>query len=115
MRYIAESSINKSRVKRLMLYEHEDGVYLFEYDILHDGPSTGDFWFENLKTAFETCRREYGVELDQWQEIPDPLEHCQHDWIEPVRIAGRAEGKPRWGRYEKLIDGEWVELNLDGE
>lgn len=115
MRYIAETKINSSRIKRLMIYEVEGGVYLFEYDILHDGPSKGDSWFENLEKALETCEREYGVEIEQWKAIPDPLEQCQQDWIEPVRIAGRSAGDPQWGHYEKLVDGVWIELNLHRE
>ncbi|MBD3278546.1 MAG: hypothetical protein GF388_09615 [Candidatus Aegiribacteria sp.] len=115
MRYTAQTKINNSRIKRLMIHECQGGVYLFEYVMLNDGPSAGYTWFENLQTAFANCKQEYGVENEDWETIPDPFEHCQQDWIEPVRIVGRSTGNPRWGRYEKLVDGEWTELNPDIE
>jgi hypothetical protein len=44
------------------------------------------------------------------------LEYCQQDWIEPVRVIGRNEGQPQWGRLEKLVDGRWQEIELvDGK
>jgi biofilm protein TabA len=113
MRYITNTKINNSKIKRLMIHDSEDGVYLFEYDSLDDGSSLGDHWFEDLKMAFESCSEDYGVDRDAWEEIPDPLEHCQQDWIEPVRVVGRQDGSPQWGRFEKLIEGEWVEFTID--
>ncbi len=94
-----------------MIHDCEDGVYLFEYEIIDDGPSSGDYWFEKLEMAFESCKENYGIDRDDWEPIPDPNEHCQQDWIEPVRVVGRSTGNPQWGRFERLVDGKWVELN----
>ncbi len=89
MRYIAKLKTNNSKIQRLMIHDSEDGVYLFEYDMIEDGPSLGDCWFESLEIAFESCKEDYGVDRNDWEQIPDPCEHCQQDWIEPVRVNKR--------------------------
>ena len=93
-----------------MIYESEDGVYLFGYDTESDSSSLWDEWYETVEDALESCKTEYNIENSDWQEIDDPLENCQHDWIEPVRIKGRDIGKPEWGKFEKLVDNEWIEM-----
>ena len=59
-------------VYKIMLYETEEGFYLYTYD---------------------------------------PLPFCQHDAFIPVRVKGRNVGKPEWGKFEVLQDGEWIEYN----
>jgi len=90
-----------------MLYDLEDGCYLFLYDQEKDSSSTHDYLQDSIATAKEMARLDFGVEENEWSEIPDPLPSCQHDWISPVRVTGRLEGKPKWGVYEVLQDGEW--------
>jgi hypothetical protein len=85
---------------------------LFLCTSLEDGFANGDEWYENLESAESVCRSEYGILDEDWQNIPDPLKHCQQDWIESVRVVGRDKGKPQWGRLEKLIDGEWKAIEL---
>ncbi len=109
MRLTANIKQQDSEVKRLMIYESEDGVYLFGYDKQFDSSAIWDNWFEKIEYAFEASQ-EYGIDKNDWNEIPDPLENCQHDWIEPVRVKGRENGKPEWGIYEKLINGQWQEI-----
>jgi biofilm protein TabA len=112
MRFIANTKTNNLKIKRLMIYDCEDGAYLFEYDILKDGPSLRDYCYEDLETAFKSCEEDYGVGRDDWKQIPEPHEDCQQDdWIEPVRVIGRKSGQPQWGRFEKLVNGRWVEIN----
>ena len=82
-----------------MVHDCRDGVYLFEFDIIDDGSSLGDYWFENLELAFESCKEDYGITRNEWKQIPDPLEHCQQDRIEPVRVVGRSTGNPQWGQF----------------
>ena len=41
--------------------------------------------------------------------LGDPPPGGQHDSFLPVRVKGRDAGKPEWGKYEILRDGEWVE------
>lgn len=110
MRLIAKIKQKDSDVKRLMIYESKDGVYLFGYDKECDSGSIWDYWFEKIEYAFEASK-DYDVNQNDWQEIPDPLENCQHDWIEPVRVKGRVNGNPEWGKLEKLVNNEWIEIS----
>ncbi len=93
-----------------MIYDSEDGVYLFGYDKEIDCSALWDYWFESLDAAIESGFEDYGVNKSDWKQIPDPQDNCQHDWIEPVRVKGRDTGKPEWGKLEKLIDGKWIEI-----
>jgi hypothetical protein len=103
---------NHPEIQQVILYQCADGVYLFPCTSLDDGFSNGDEWYENLESAESICHSEYGILSEDWQIISDPLEHCQQDWVEPVRVVGRDKGKPQWGRFEKLFDGVWKEIEL---
>lgn len=111
MRQIAVIENPLTEVVRLLVYiTEEDGTSLYEYTTLEDGPCEYDHWFENEKQSYQYCEEKYGVPVGQWRTISDPVEHGQHDWIKPVRMKGRNTGKPDWGVYEQLVDGEWVEI-----
>jgi len=110
MRLTAKIKQPNSEVKRLMIFDSEDGVYLFVYNTHEDSSALCDYWFEKIDDAFESCSEDYGITKQDWNEIPNPLEHCQHDWIEPVRIKGRDNGNPQWGKLEKFINGKWIDL-----
>jgi hypothetical protein len=97
-------------VARLVLYATRDCVYVFPCASDHDGSAFGDEWFETLGEAEQACKERYGVGAADWTDIEDPRPHCQHDWIEPVRVVGRDKGSPQWGRFERLEDGAWVEI-----
>ena len=97
-------------VKRLMIHECDAGVHLFLFDIDEDGACCADLWFECLDDALEAAAERYAISPEQWQEIPDPLEGCQQDWIAPARISGRESGKPEWGKFEVFRDGGWVQI-----
>jgi hypothetical protein len=97
-------------VKRLMIHDCEDGVYLFTFEIEDDGGCSADLWFETIEDAMETAKDDYGIRLDHWTEIPDPPEHCQQDWIAPARIPGRETGNPQWGKLEVFKNGKWVKI-----
>lgn len=111
MRKIAKTK-HQSEIKQVILYQCTEGVYLFPCTALDDGFANGDEWYDSLESAEEACHSEYGILSEDWQSIPDPLEYCQHDWIDPVRVVGRDRGKPQWGRLEKLLDGGWKEIEL---
>jgi len=100
-----------SEIKRLMIYDSEDGVYLFEYATEEDSSALCDYLFEKVGDAIDSCYEDYGVEKSDWKLIPDPLENCQHDWIQPVRVKGQNLGQSKRGMFEKLEDGEWVDFN----
>ncbi len=111
MRKTAQLRSPKTEVVRLMLHATENGVYLFGYDRLDDTECLWDLWYETVADAEATTLAEYDVAATDWVVISNPLEHCQQDWIAPVRIEGRAEGSPQWGSYEKLVDGQWIPFN----
>ena len=37
--------------------------------------------------------------------------HWMNCMFIPVRVKGRNVGKPEWGKFEVLQDGEWIEYN----
>lgn len=78
MRYIANVH-NNSEVKRLMIYPSANGVYLFFYSIVEDGSCDYDLLLESVNDAMQYAAEAYGLSRDDWQEIEDPLKHCQHD------------------------------------
>lgn len=110
MRKMASAICNCSNVTRVMVHETDNGVYLFHYAAPEDGPADGDQWFESVSECDEACLSEFGIGCKDWITISDPLEGCQQDWITPVRVKGRNIGKPQWGHFERLEDGEWTEI-----
>ncbi|WP_220720916.1 hypothetical protein [Agarivorans litoreus] len=109
MRKIAKV-VGNEEVKRIMLYECEDGVYLFEYNKEVDSSATADYLQDTAEIVYEIAEEDYGVKASDWEEISDPMEFCQHDRIERVRVVGRNTGNPQWGNLEKLVAGSWVPL-----
>ena len=100
-------------VRRAILYDsgRGEGVYVFPCATEADGSAIGDEWFASFNEAIEACQREYGVQPEDWTVVPDPPEGCQHDWIAHVRIKGRVDGNPQWGRLERRgTDGVWREI-----
>lgn len=110
MRLVASVKEN-SKVKRVMLFERDQqGCYLFLYNTLQDSPCFADYWYENVAQAKEDCKVDYGVVDTDWLPIPDPLPDCQDDWIAQVRVKGCNIGKPEFGTFEKLVNGNWIEI-----
>jgi biofilm protein TabA len=95
--------------KRLMLYQVEDGVYLFYYDTEIDNSCIRDDWFHNLSSALKVTSEGFGINREDWIEIDDPLPFCQDDIIQPVRVKGRDVGSPQKGLWERLEDGKWMD------
>lgn len=102
---------DESLVYKVMLYETDEGFYLFEYDRPDAVICSSDLLYESLEELHE----EWDPFVDEkgWIGIEDPLPGCQHDAFIPLRIKDRTEGKPEWGRYEVLIDEEWVDYDPD--
>jgi biofilm protein TabA len=68
-----------------MVYDAGDsGVYLFLYRSVDDGPGFADYWFESIADAVRSAEQEFGVQPDEWIQVPDPQPGCQHDWIAPM-------------------------------
>lgn len=74
------------------------------YDVLSDS----DFFYDTPEDLYN----DWNALIDDrgWIDIDDPLPFCQQDAFFPVRVKGRDTGKPEWGRFETLKDGEWVEF-----
>ena len=100
-----------SCVYKIMLYETEGGFYLFEYDSPNAIRSSSDRLYLTAEDLFD----DWNDLIDErgWTNIEDPLPDCQHDAFLPVRVKGRDIGKPEWGKYEILIDGEWKDVKGD--
>ena len=111
MRQIAQVPQPTPDAVRLMIHDCEAGVCLFGFDTLEDSKGRWDQWLESVAAAEKVARDEYGVAAADWQTIPDPLEHCQQDWIAPVRVKGRIDGQPQFGHFETLINHEWVDFH----
>jgi hypothetical protein len=111
MRKIANVKINNLNAVRLMLYNKgKQGVFVFVYQSNEDSACSWDCHFEDIESAYDLGEK-YGVNEKDWIAIGPVLKHCQDDWIKPVRIKGRAIETPLWGRFEVLIDNQWVDLN----
>ena len=98
-------------VKKLMIYESEEGVSLFGYDCVQDTVSIWDNWYLTLEEANDFCEEMYQVDKENWIDISEPLNNCQHDFILPTKIVGKENGNPQWGQFQTLQNGKWVENN----
>ena len=98
-------------VKKLMIYESEEGVYLFGYDCVQDTVSIWDNWYLTLEEAKDYCEEIYQADKEKWINISEPLNDCQHDFIMPTKIVGKENGNPQWGHFQTLQNGKWVDNN----
>lgn len=94
-------------IYKIMLYECEEGIYLFEYSSPDAVMCSSDRLYGSLEDLYE----DWNEQIDDrgWISIEDPLPNSQHDAFIPLRVKGRDSGKPEWGRFETLKDGKWVE------
>lgn len=111
MRKVANITAPVDDIVRLMIYDCEDGTYLFGYKKLEDCGGEWDQMYSSVEMCIDSCESNYGVKAEDWFNISDPEPYCQHDWINPVRVKGREIGKPQFGTLERLINGRWVEFN----
>ena len=100
-------TVNNINVRKIMLYKADEGFYLFMYSGADDVRSAADLCYATLDEPYD----DWNCLIDErgWIEIDDPLPYCQHDAFIPLRVKGRVSGDPEWGKFETLIDGEWVE------
>ena len=100
----------EGNIYKVMLYEAAEGFYLFEYD----SPDAVQCCEDRNYASLEDLYDDWNDLIDEtgWLEIEDPLPDCQHDAFVPLRVKGRDAGKPEWGKYEILKDGEWVEYDI---
>ena len=96
-------------IYKVMLYETEEGFYLFSYSSPDAVECASDLCYDSLEELYE----DWNDLIDErgWITMDDPLPYCQQDAFLPVRVKGRNVGKPEWGKFEVLQDGEWIEYN----
>lgn len=94
-------------IYKIMLCRAEEGYYLFLYDSNDAVQSVSDV----LYPTPEELHQEWDPLIDErgWIRIDGPLPDCQQDAFIPLRVKGRNTGNPKWGRYETLHNGEWVD------
>lgn len=109
MRKVAFTS-GQDTIKKVMLYECSDGVYVFGYDCLQDTASISDYLQDTIKMAEDFCKDEYNIDNENWILIADPLDNCQDDFILPTKVKGKENGNPEWGHFQTLIDNRWVDI-----
>ncbi|MFD2699563.1 hypothetical protein ACFSVM_03720 [Paenibacillus shunpengii] len=76
----------EDEVKKVMMYEADQEVYVFTYKTVEDLPCTQDYWFETLIEAEEYCEDRFGSL--EWIQIKDPSQGESHDLINS-QIHGR--------------------------
>lgn len=68
-------------IRKIMIYNSENGVCVFLYDTQENKSGIADLWFETLDEAMVYCNQELKVIKEQWIVIYDPKEGEQHDII----------------------------------
>ena len=98
----------KDHIYKIMLYETKEGFCLFEYCSPEAVICSYDLCYDSLEELYD----EWNDLIDErgWIGMEDPLPDCQHDAFIPLRVKGRDIGRPEWGKYETLKDGEWVDV-----
>ena len=91
-----------------MVYENEEGAWVFLYDTREAVFCSEDLFYDNLADALEEWNDR--IDSEGWHVISDPLPDCQHDSILPIRVKGRDKGTPQWGTFEILKDGTWEDF-----
>ncbi len=91
---------------KVMLCEAEEGWYLFGYSRPDALLSCCDLCYDSPEELYE----DWNGQIDErgWMELDDPLPDCQQDAFLPIRVKGRNIGKPEWGKFEILRNGEWT-------
>lgn len=96
-------------IYKIMLFEAEEGVYLFGYSSPDAVISSSDILYENAEELHEEW--DSLIDGNGWIAMEDPLPGCQHDAFITLRVKGRDTGKPEWGKYETFVNGEWIDYN----
>lgn len=74
-------------IKKVMIYEMKDGVFVFLYNTDEDAACFADYWFATLKEAEEECSESYGIGQDYTsiggyimeQYIADAIENMENE------------------------------------
>ena len=109
MRRVAIVPRTDLETKRVILHDTgRSGTFLYLCRSIEDTGGYADEWYESAAHATAACSDRFGIQEEMWNDVPDPEPGCQHDWIAPVRVRGRVEGKPQWGEFERREGDRWV-------
>ena len=92
---------NHPQYKKLILYQTQNGVYLFSLFDIADGSDGCDSWYQTIEDAKYQALNDYGIEEDDWVEIPDPLPGAQQDWETPTVALRDKAGNVSFLPYEE--------------
>lgn len=99
---------DKDMVYKIMVHKMKDCTLVYLYCSRDAIMSSFDLYYCNLEDALEEWQEK--IDAEGWHIIQDPLPDCQHDCIEPIRVKGRNTGNPKWGKYEILVNGKWIDF-----
>ncbi|MCR8630884.1 hypothetical protein [Paenibacillus radicis (ex Xue et al. 2023)] len=68
-------------VKKVMIYESNEGVVVFLYNTDEDKSCSADQWYEGIQDASDYCIEQFNINEKDWILIDDPNDGCQHDLI----------------------------------
>ena len=95
-------------IYKVMVYETQaNGTFVFLYNSIESQICVEDEWYETVTDAMDVWAELTAGE--SWTVVDDPLPGCQADCVLPIRIKGRNNGKPEWGKYEILVGETWSE------
>ena len=115
MRLIARTKDNNTDIMRLMIYESEEGIFLFGYSTMIDSVSKWDSYFDSIEHAKESAMIDYNVDFDDWIQISDPDIDCQHDWIGRTQLKRNNNQNTFYSKdYELFLNPDELDMNLKG-
>jgi hypothetical protein len=115
MRLIARTKENCFDIIRLMIYESEEGVFLFGFSTMIDSNSKWDSYFDSTRLAMESAMVDYNIGFNDWIQISDPDIDCQHDWIGKIQTIVENNQRLFFNKeYKLFIKPEEQDNNLRG-
>lgn len=79
---------SKDYIYKIMIHQtKKQGVFVYLYTSRNAIGSSFDHHYIELADALEDWEEE--IDAQGWVKIEDPLPHCQHDCILPVRTKGK--------------------------
>ncbi|MEO8609128.1 MAG: hypothetical protein ABI690_14660 [Chloroflexota bacterium] len=92
---------NHPKYKKVILHQTGKGAYLFKLFDETDGSGGYDSWHESIESAKYQALNDYGIEENDWVEIPDPLPGAQQDWETPTVAIRDKDGTVSFLAYEE--------------
>lgn len=96
-------------IYKVMIHEDKKDVFVYLYTSIDAISCSSDNYYKDVSDAIE----DWDCEIDEhgWIQMDDPLPYCQYDCFLPMRVKGRNSGDPQWGKFEILVENEWIDWN----